>query len=66
MVFYKEIEVERDAPEAASDDERSGSVWVARGLFATEKLRKSRRLRMTPSPSGPLSPTPSPADLARS
>lgn len=33
VVFYKEIEFERDAPEAASDDERTASAWMARGYW---------------------------------
>ena len=31
IVFYKEIEFERNAAEVSSDEDKSGSAWMARG-----------------------------------
>jgi antirestriction protein ArdC len=33
VVFYKEIEFERDAPDGADEDDRTGSAWMARGYW---------------------------------
>lgn len=40
VVFYKEIEFERDAAEVPADDERTNSAWLARGyhVFNAEQV----------------------------